>query len=604
MKYLHLLLTSIGCLWAFAATFSQGSQLPSHYDGNRIADRLRIKTNQPTPFHPPLRPYQRADLVAYAAGLDSLGGVLSPLDKKDLQYLFDDNNEWLITSDEPTILAGPDQPLYRKVFTDSTHTFYRLEPVERGDFSGDARFTRNRKPIFKTFYKTPANFFEIHKKDFHFSLNPLLNVKAGKDLESDGLIFYNQRGGEFRGSIDDRVYFQSTILESQVRFPAYVQDYIGLYNAVPGAGLYKPYKSLVFDIENGYDFLIAKGFVGFHVTPHIGVQIGHGTHFIGSGYRSLLLSDFANNYMHLKINSRIWKFHYQNIFAELSAKTKTAQGGGGDRLLPKKFMAAHLLSYAFNKKLSVSFFEAVIFSRADQFELQYLNPVILYRTVEHALGSPDNVLIGFDARWDFAKQFSLYGQILLDEFKFGQLINNPGWWGNKYGFQAGLKYINALGVDHLDIMAEFNSVRPFTYSYTDSIANYSHWGQSLAHPLGSNFREYILQCRYQPMYRLVLDARWINAYKGEDINDLDYGGNILIPNSQKISAEGNELLQGIYTHTSFLAVDISYQLYHNLFIDLHALLRQRDSSLPEFVRRTSYFGGGIRLNMGQQRLDF
>lgn len=599
-----LLLTISWILILSVTINAQGSILPSNYDGNRIIERLRIKTGKKAPYHASLKPYQRGDLVNYATMLDTSGVTLSPLDRKDIRYIYDDNHEWLITSEEPTTLTGPNQPLYRKVYADSAKMFYRLEPVESGDFSGESRYTRNAKPLLKTFYKTPANFFEVHKKGFHFTLNPLLNVKAGKDFEHSGLVFYNQRGGEFRGSIDDRVFFQSTILESQIRYPEYVNDFEAQYQSLPGAGLYKPYNSLIFKVDNGYDFLIAKGAIGFNVTPHIGIQLGHGTNFIGNGFRSLLLSDFANNYLHLKINSRVWKFHYQNIFAELTAFSKQSVGGGGDRLLPKKFMAAHLLSYDFNSKLSLSFFEAVIFSRVNQFELQYLNPVILYRTVEHSLGSPDNVLIGFDGRWDFARGFSLYGQVLLDEFKFGQLINNPGWWGNKYGLQAGVKYIDVLGVDHLDLMAEINTVRPYTYSYYDSIANYSHWNQPLAHPLGSNFREYIFQLRYQPIYRLVFDARFINSNKGEDTNGLDYGGNILTPNTQKISADGNELLQGVFTHTRFYSLDISYQLYHNLFLDFHLLLRDRSSSLPEYTRKTNYIGGGIRMNMGQGRMEY
>lgn len=596
---------TLGCMLLLSMTaIAQGSILPSNYDGNRIAERLRIKTGAQAPYHAGIKPYLREDIVALATLLDTSANIkLSALDRRDIQYLYDDNNEWLITSGEPTTLTGPRQPLYEKVYTDSTKTFYELKEVQPGDLSHESRYTLSTRPILKTLYKTPANFFEVHKKALHLSLNPLLNVSFGKDTEQSGLVFYNQRGGEFRGSIDDRIFFQTTILENQVRFPEYVNDYERQYKALPGAGLYKDYNSVVIKVQDGYDFLVAKGFIGFNVTPHVGVQLGHGTNFIGNGYRSLLLSDFANNYLYLKINSRIWKFHYQNIFAELSAQTRSGIVGG-DRLLAKKYMAAHLLSYEFNRKLSLSFFEGVIFSRGNQFELQYLNPVILYRTVEHSLGSPDNVLIGFDGRWDFAKGFSLYGQVMLDEFNFRELINNPGWWANKYGIQAGVKYINVLGIDHLDLQAEMNIVRPYTYSYKDSVANYSHWGQSLAHPLGSNFKEYIFQLRYQPTYRLVLDGRFINAYKGEDAYDLDYGGNILIPNSQKVSQDGNELLQGVFTQTQFYALDISYQLSHNLFLDLHVLLRDRASESPDYVRKTNYFGGGVRLNMGQARMDF
>jgi hypothetical protein len=94
----------------------------------------------------------------------------------------------------------------------------------------------------------------------------------------------------------------------------------------------------------------------------------------------------------------------------------------GDVLIPKKYFAAHYLSFAINKNWHAGFFETVVFSRRNQFEFQYLNPVILYRTVEGALGSPDNVLIGFNVSGNLFKKVQLYGQLLLDEFYSKNLL--------------------------------------------------------------------------------------------------------------------------------------------------------------------------------------
>ena len=48
--------------------------------------------------------------------------------------------------------------------------------------------------------------------------------------------------------------------------------------------------------------------------------------------------------------------------------------------------------------------------------------------------------------------------------------------------QFGGKYIDAIGVKNLDLQAEINIIRPFTYSHNDTIANYTHYNQPLAHP--------------------------------------------------------------------------------------------------------------------------
>ena len=54
-------------------------------------------------------------------------------------------------------------------------------------------------------------------------------------------------------------------------------------------------------------------------AKYIDVAFGYDKNFIGNGYRSLFLSDFSNNTLFLKLNTRIWKFNYQNLFMELHA---------------------------------------------------------------------------------------------------------------------------------------------------------------------------------------------------------------------------------------------------------------------------------------------
>jgi hypothetical protein len=172
---------------------------------------------------------------------------------------------------------------------------------------------------------------------------------------------------------------------------------------------------------------------------------------------------------------------------------------GGDRLIPKKYFATHHLSLNLTDRINIGLFESIVFSRPNHFELQYLNPVIFYRTVEQMVGSPDNAMIGADMSLKLGRSIKLYGQLLLDELIIKNLLKQNGWWGNKYGIQAGLQCFDVAGIDHLDMRVEFNLVRPYTYSDSDSTANYSHHLQPLAHPMGANFYETILQMRYAPL---------------------------------------------------------------------------------------------------------
>jgi hypothetical protein len=560
------LLNLFTCLTAFA----QITTLPLQSAGHQIMDRLSIRNGAYSPIHPEVQPYTRRDAVVLALQIQAKDTTLSKADRRDLQYLLDENSEWL--SD-----------------CDSAETYIR----------------RNRKSLFGLFYRTPANFFEVNTPAFHVRVNPMLNLSAGKEQNDAELIFANQRGLEVRGDVDGRVFFYTNLLESQVRYPDYVNQWISEFQAVPGAGFYKSYQSKLFNIRNGYDFNLANAYIGGQVTKHIGVQFGHGRHFIGSGYRSLLLSDVGNNTFYLKLSTRIWRLHYQSLFLELNP-ISTAIPRPANSVLPKKYAAVHYLSLRLTPNLAFGFFEATVFNRSRQFEFQYLNPVILYRTVEGMIGSPDNVLIGFDGRWDLLRRFRLYGQVMIDEFLYSALYKpeEKGWWGNKFGWQAGLKYINAFGVDHLDLQAEYNSVRPFTYSSFDSLNSYSHYNQPLAHPRWANFKEIVLLATYQPLPRLTLSGRVLWSESGDNPAGENYGANPLLSNESRIQDFGNFTGQGLTATTVLAGLDISWQLYHNMYADAKVLFRRKDSTADIRDLETRLFVFGIRMNMWNRNFDF
>ena len=580
---LTLLLFVLISFFSFEKLIGQGTNLPNGDRAYQILDRLQIKTGLKTPYHNSIQPIIRGHAVGYCLDLLEQDSFLSGKDKYDIQYIFDGSNEWLNVRNTPTTLIGGKSE----------------EPELLPSSESSPYYTKRKKPLLKSFYKTPGNLFEVNKPDFHFRVNPILNLAYANSKNDTEPVFLNQRGIEFRGGVDDRIFFYSNILETQARFPNYVTDRIQADKAIPGAGLFKNYNSSVFDITNGYDFLNAQAYLGFNVTKHVGVQLGHGKNFIGNGYRSLLLSDFANNYYHLKFDWNVWRFQFQNIFAEVTAGAKT----GPDALLPKKYLAAHYLNYNFTPNLSVGFFEAVVFNRNNNFEFQYLNPVILYRTVEQMIGSPDNVLIGLNGNWNFLNRFQLYGQLILDEFKFDELVlDNQGWWANKYGYQVGIKYVDAFGVDHLDLQFETNTVRPYTYTHFDSSSVYTHFNQPLAHPLGANFQEFIGIIRYQPLNRLALELKVVQFKQGEDTNGENWGNNILLPSSSRQQEYGNELFQGVEQNTLLVNGLVSYELFHNCFIDLQYFQRSKDSFSDGLDLETMYVGGGFRLNASA--LDF
>jgi hypothetical protein len=456
----------------------------------------------------------------------------------------------------------------------------------------------SKKPIGKNFYQSPSNLIEVNKGDFFLAINPVIQYVLSKEKDNDQNLFLNTRGVSVRGRIADKIGFAAYVSENQERDPMYVQQWVAARQAVPGAGFYKDFKD-----PGGLDYFDARGYISFNATKYIDISFGYDRNFIGNGQRSLFLSDFSNNTLFLKLNTRIWKFNYQNLFMELVPSHRV----GADILLPKKYAAMHHLDVNIGKSMNIGLFEGVVFGRKDHFEFGYLNPVIFYRSIEQQNGSFDNAVAGIDFKANVARRFQVYGQLMLDEFKLNELKDNNGWWANKWGIQAGVKYVNAFNIKNLDLQLEHNRVRPFTYSHRDSIADYSHYNQPLAHPLGANFQELIGISRYQPAPRWQILGKLIYFKQGNDMNNESFGSNIFLPNVPPYRKRdyGYNIGSGLETNTLLGSFLLSYEWKENLFFEVSALYRKMDvPSNSSMSTNTSVISAGVRWNMHRREFDF
>lgn len=443
-------------------------------------------------------------------------------------------------------------------------------------------------------YTTKPNLLEVNVKDFFLVVNPILHLQAGKEKDNNDINFLNRRGVTARGMIANRVGFSATITSNQERGPQFFGDRVTAMRALPGVGYYKPFKS------TGYDYFDARGYITFNAAKYIDFQFGHDKNFIGNGYRSMFLDDKGDSYMFFKINTRIWKLNYQNIFMELMPQFKKV----GDVLLDRKYAAMHHLSINVAKWLNIGLFEGVVFGRKNRLELQYLNPIIFYRHIEGAIGSPDNAVVGFDFKANFAHKVQLYSQLLFDEFQLSELIKSRGYWANKFGIQAGLKYIDAFGIDNLDVQLETNLARPFTYSHNDSIANYTHYNQPLAHILGGNFQEYIGIVKYQPMPKLSFNGRVIYYKQGLDSLGNNFGANPLENYNTRLREFGYKIGSGNRAKCLNTSLVASYEIKQNLFFEASALYRNFKTINIPTKNRTTQFTAGVRWNIGRREYDY
>ena len=586
-----LLLAILSCFTT--ALIAQGSPLPTGDENYDLIRRLIVRYGAEGFGRPAtdisLQPVNRASLVRLAKTYDKLyGAEMSDVDKYRLQAFYDDNNEWLSL---PELTAGQDG---------DRAAFYIGD-----DFAENSRNYpryRRQKGILNFFYPTPANLLEVNTDDFYLRLNPIIDFRYGKQAGDAEDYFFNRRGLRLRAGIDDRVFFHFDILETQVGLPNYVRQFRDRLGGVPGAGFLKNYTLDLANVSQGNDFLNGQGYVSADITRHVGARLGYGTHFIGDGERSLLLSDFSNNYPFLELNWRIWKFHYRNIFAELTSGPQGTSVTGTP--LPKKYLAAHHLSINVGKRLNFSLFEAVVMNREDGFDLAYLNPVILYRTIEQSVGSPDNALVGLTGRYRSPFRVEVYGQFILDEFKFDELfVERRGWWANKWAYQLGARYVDAFGLDQLDLVVERNTARPYIFTHR-GLSSYTHFAMPLAHPLGANFNENLIGLDYRPLPRLHLRGRLYVIEQGEGTAGRVVGENLNRPTGLREMNFGNEIGQGVNYTNTLLTLRAGYELYPNLWLEGEFIIRSKNSEDAARDLSTTVVNIGARWNVGRREYGF
>ncbi|HCL82806.1 MAG TPA: hypothetical protein DIC22_02470, partial [Chitinophagaceae bacterium] len=182
-----------------------------------------------------------------------------------------------------------------------------------------------------------------------------------------------------------------------------------------------------------------------------------------------------------------------------------------------------------------------------------------------------------------------------------------GWWGNKQGLQLGIKYIDVFKVKNLDFQAEMNVMRPYTYSHNDTVANWSHYNQPLAHPFGANFFELIGILRYQPAYRWNIELKYIYNRQGLDSAGENFGSNILLNYETRPRDYSFYIGSGIPATVVNTTAYLSYQLKENFFLEgtiMYRTFTLQDPTAGTTKTSSTTYTFGIRLNMFRRQYDY
>ncbi len=456
------------------------------------------------------------------------------------------------------------------------------------------------RPGSRIFYKSAADLYSFHNNNFFCSVNPALSLGGIYESNNGKRFLYNTtQGAELRGRFRDILGVYFFVTNNYEEPVAYFRERIDKWDAIPNAGTYNR-------SGNGLSYLKFRGYADVAlVKDHISLTVGYDNHFIGDGYRSLFLSDFSEGAAFARINTKIWKLSYQNLYTIL----KPQRLSGEPKPQGSKFATTHYLSFNATHWLNLGLFETVTFTRNNGYEFGYLNPIIFYRAVERGMGSPDKVSIGFNAKALLFNHISLYTQLLINEFTIKELTAGNGYWANKWGAQLGIMYFDAFTIPNLDIRAELNVVRPYTYQHYESLegnsmANYSHYNLPLAHPLGAGFGEVIAIARYQPLRKLTIEAQAMYYKQGIDTGNTNYGSDILKSYADRPESYGVKLINGSEAQCLSLSLNLMYELMPRLYVDLGVTQRRytiADNLVPE--DKNLYIQSGVRLNLGRRNYN-
>jgi hypothetical protein len=455
---------------------------------------------------------------------------------------------------------------------------------------------------------------EVQSKDYWFTIDPILDLQIGKDTEADfGSTWNNTRGLFVQAGLGKRFNLTASVYESQGRFADYFNRFAENLRGpnaepaiIPGRGIAKRFKN------DAYDYPVAEAYLSYTPADFLNIQFGHGKNFIGDGYRSLFQSDVTSPYPYLKLNATFWKIKYTSTYMWLRDVRNEVRVDGA--FLPK-YMANHYLSWNVSKRLNIGLFESVMWADTNGrgFDVNYLNPIIFFRAIEFQTGQDaGNAILGLSAKYKWNNKVNVYGQFVLDEFSLSDVTGGDKSWKNKFGFQLGAKYFNAFEVDNLLLQAEYNQVRPYTYSHNSIILNYAHVNQPMAHLWGSNFREMVLIGRYN-YKRWFADAKFIIGQRGFDFNTAEdsanYGGNIFAAEDNRVSSTGIRIGQGNKTNSFMTELQAGYLLNPATNLKLFTNIIYRDFN-PEAITastmasNTLWFSIGVRTDLFNWYNDF
>ncbi len=438
---------------------------------------------------------------------------------------------------------------------------------------------------------------QIKQPGFNINADLIFDEYIGSSNRKNKTPSNNTRGYEVTGSLGNKFYFETDIYETQARYSGYVDSFIRGHFVIPGGlgGHKNPGDGA------GFDFSASKASLIYLPSKHVMFNLGYGKNFIGDGYRSLLLSDWAFNYPYFRTAVTFGKFQYNVMWSQyISDRQKIYNNNLG---YYRKWSQTFLVNYQATKRFSISVFETVQWPDQDSMRRKDISPwvaspVIFLHGDKSPNGVPNNVITGLNLKYRVAARTDIYGQVVYNNKTFSDSLKN------RYGIQAGVRSGDAFGVKNLNVILEANFVKPYSYATNLLNTNYAHNNEPLAHPFGANFREGIFVADYTFKKWYFRAESFIAEYGADSTGSDNYGHNIFKPvNTQSVTGD-MRIGQGLKTTIFYADAKLAYIINpaSNLRIEGGFTFRNEKSSQFSFRDRMVYIG--VRMSFRKVAFDF
>ena len=489
----------------------------------------------------------------------------------------------------------------------STHSYYRdqlMNSTRPNSYAGNGFL-----PITESDYNLPSairdssvlyndlavgllrkHMVELEGKDYFLTISAIGQLSLGRDLldTSKANLFQNTRGILVEGDLFKNFSFSTSFFENQARFSDFESQFIQNngefytywygYNqqngVVAGAARTKPFKT------NAFDYAYAVGSFIYKPIKQLSIIAGNNQQFIGSGYRSMLLSDNTCGSPYLRVDYKLnskWTLNFlrarhMNLVRKKTYSTVEAY------YQPKGF-SVNYISYQLSKKSIISFFEGSTWSMGDSLSTKSINPLYFIPVpgVSALVSKNTYTIYGLN-----------YSQILFSNFRIYSQIAIGSGGKNQFAAQIGTRYHNPYNLKNTMVQMEFNMASKNMYSDSYARLNYSNYNLPLAHIKGTGFKELLLRFNTE-IHRFYLDIKSSTYFLN------NYNNTALLPVRLTLQEENGVILNN--------QVEVGFRFNTKLNVNIFGNMIWR-SEMLDVTKSNLIFQAGIRTGLMSQCNDY